>query len=87
MPGVKGKSGRRKKPGKRYYLGYFRLIPGEDPPELEALLDAIIAAKGRKRRDIIRAALLGGAEQAQDTAQQVEDGESVDLFADMFADF
>ena len=82
------KRGRPQKPGKVYEFDfYYRLVPGEDPPELEALLDSIVAAKGRKRRDILRAALLGGSQQAQDTASHSEDSDIADVFADMFAEF
>ncbi len=88
MAGIAGKSGRSPKPGKVYrFECYYRFIPGEDPPELKTLLDSIIAARGRKRRDILRAALLGGSNQAQETAVQVEDSDMADLFEDMFADF
>ncbi len=88
MAGKKGRSGRTGSPGRIYeFHFYYRLTPGEDPPELEALLDSIIQAKGRKRRDIIRAALLGGSQQAQDVATQVENSESAGLFDEMFDDF
>ncbi len=88
MAGVAGKSGRPKQSGKVYtFTFYYRLTPGEDPPELEALLDSIVQAKGRKRRDIIRAALLGGSQQARDVATQVENSESASLFDEMFDDF
>ena len=82
------KMGRPKKPGKVYRFElYYRLVPGEDPPELEVLLDSIIAAKGRKRRDILRAALLGGSQQAQITASQSEDSDIANTFEDMFSEF
>lgn len=82
------RKGRPTKPGKVYEFDfYYRFTPGEDPPELEALLDSIIAAKGRKRRDILRAALLGGSKQAQATAAQSEDSEIAGLFDDMLTDF
>lgn len=88
MAGKVGKSGRQKKPGKVYEFDfYYRLIPGQDPPELEEILDSIIAARGRKRRDILRAALLGGSQQAQITASRSEDSEIADTFEDMFSDF
>ncbi len=88
MAGTPGKSGRRKEPGNVYrFHFYYRLTPGEDPPELETLLDSIVQAKGRKRRDIIRAALLGGSQQARDVATQVENSESAGLFEAMFDDF
>ncbi|MFC1975753.1 hypothetical protein ACFLXQ_05095 [Chloroflexota bacterium] len=88
MAGKTGKSGRRKKPGKVYEFDfYYRLVPGEDPPELEEILDSIIAAKGRKRRDILRSALLGGSKQAQDTAAKSEDSDIADRFDEMFTDF
>ncbi|GAB4428772.1 MAG: hypothetical protein Kow0031_09100 [Anaerolineae bacterium] len=80
--------GRPQKIGTVYrFEFYYRYIPGEDPPELKALLDSIIAVRGRKRRDILRAALLGGAQQARTTADQVEDSDMTHLFEDMFADF
>ena len=82
------KRGRPQKPGKVYEFDfYYRLVPGEDPPELEEILDSIITAKGRKRRDILRAALLGGSQQAQDTASQSEDSDMADVFDDMFSEF
>lgn len=82
------KMGRPKKSGVVYQFPfYYRFIPGEDPPELKALLESIVAANGQKRRDILRAALLGGAQQAQSTADQVEDIAVSNLLEDMFADF
>ena len=88
MAGIAGKSGRSPKSGEVYrFEFYYRFIPGEDPPELKALLDSIIVTRGRKRRDILRAALLGGSQQAQATAVQVEDSDIADLFEDMFAEF
>ncbi len=88
MAGTPGKSGRNKEPGRVFqFFFYYRLLPGEDPPELESLLESIIQAKGRKRRDILRAALLGGARQAQTTAETVEDSADISLFDDMFASF
>lgn len=88
MAGRVGKSGRRKAAGKVYRFDfYYRFVPGEDPPELAMLLESIIQAKGCKRRDILRAALLGGLEQAQGMAAQIEDSEIAGLFDEMFADF
>jgi len=88
MAGVVGKSGRRKEPGTVYsFTFYYRLTPGKDPPELKILLDSIMQAKGRKRRDIIRAALLGGSQQAQSIATRAEDSEGAGLLDDMFSDF
>lgn len=82
------KKGRPPKPGQVYEFDfYYRFVPGEDPPELAQLLEAIIQAKGRKRRDILRAALLGGAQQAQETAAHAEDSDIAGLFDDMFAAF
>ncbi len=82
------KTGRPPKFGDVYRFDfYYRFTPGEDPPELKALLDSIVAARGQKRRDILRAALLGGAQQAQSTADQVEDAAVSSLLEDMFADF
>lgn len=86
MAGVRGRSGRPKEIGRLYRFSY-RFRPGEDPPELEALLEAISAAKGAKRRDILRSALLGGAQQAQQTADRSEDSEIADMLDEMFGTF
>lgn len=84
-----GSAGGRPKKGGRVYEFhfYYRFIPGQDPPELETLLETIIQAGGRKRRDILRAALLGGAQQAQETATGAEDSDISGLLEDMFAEF
>lgn len=87
MAGVSGKSGRRRKPGKVYYLGRLRFRPGQDPPELQDILNAIAEAGPRKRADILRAALLGGAQQAQDTADRVEDSQATGLLKALFDEF
>jgi hypothetical protein len=88
MAEIVRKAGRPREPGQVYrFEFYYRFLPGKDPPELEALLDSIVEAKGRKRRDILRAALLGGSKQAQVTAAQSEDSETAGLFDDMLADF
>jgi hypothetical protein len=85
---VSRKRGRPAKPGKVYEFDfYYRFIPGEDPPELEALLESIIEARGRKRRDILRAALLGGSQQATETAARAEDSDDIALFEDMLINF
>ena len=68
-------------------LCVFRFQPEEDPPELEALLEAISQARGRKRQDILRAALQEGAKPAQEAATTLEDRATADLLDDMFADF
>ena len=88
MKSRKQRAGRPPEPGKVYRFElYYRLIPGEDPPELEALLESIVQASGRKRRDILRAALLGGLNRAQETAANTEDSEISGLFDEMFDDF
>jgi hypothetical protein len=88
MAGKKGSSGRPTSPGDVYQFNfYYRFIPGEDPPELKALLESIIQVTGRKRRDILRSALLGGAREARETATSAEDSEISGLFDDMFDDF
>ena len=85
---AKTKRGRPGKSGRVYEFDfYYRFIPGEDPPELEVLLESIIQVSGRKRRDILRAALLGGLNQAQETAAKTEDSEISGLFDEMFDDF
>ncbi len=85
---AKSSPGRPAKPGTVYEFDfYYRFTPGEDPPELETLLESIIRATGRKRRDILRAALLGGAQQAGETADRAEDSDIAGLFEEMFDDF
>ena len=82
------RTGRPKKIGTVYRFDfYYRFIPGEDPPELETLLESIVQTSGRKRRDILRAALLGGLNRAQETAANTEDSEISGLFDEMFDDF
>jgi len=88
MPGVAGKSGRPEASGRVYsFTFYYCFVPGEDPPELGTLLESIIQARGRKRRDILRSALLGGAREARETATRAEDSEISGLFDEMFDDF
>ena len=88
MAGKPGKSGRKRKSGTAYRFDfYYRVIPGEDPPELEQLLQAIIQARGQKRRDILRSTLLGGVQEGQDTATQTQDSETIAAFDTMFDDF
>jgi len=85
---AKTKRGRPAKPGRVYEFDfYYRFIPGEDPPELETLLESLVRVTGRKRRDILRAALLGGLNRAQETAATTEDSEISGLFDEMFDDF
>ena len=79
--------GRKPAPGKVYYLGRLRFRPGQDPPELRSILEAITGAGPGKRGDILRAALLGGAQQAQDTADRAEDSLATGLLDAMFDDF
>lgn len=86
MPGLIGRSGRRKAAGKLYRFSY-RFDPEEDPPELEALLEAISQARGRKRQDILRAALQGGAKPAKQVAALLEDSATADVLDNMFANF
>ena len=88
MAGKQGRSGRRKRAGKVYqFFFYYRLNPAEDPPELAALLDALVQTNGRKRRDILRSALLGGAQQAHHTATGAEDSQMAQTLGEMFTDF
>ena len=88
MAGKRGRSGRPKEAGKVYqFFFYYRFNPAEDPPELADLLEALIQAKGRKRRDILRTALLGGAQQAQATAGRVEDSEIAGALDELCDDF
>jgi hypothetical protein len=68
------------------YRFSLRCRPGIDPPELEALLEAMTAARGAQRADIVRSALLSGAAQAQALAA-VEDSETVTLLEDILAAF
>ncbi len=79
----KDKRGRPKAPGKSYHL-YVRYIPGLHPPELEALLEKIMATPPGKRNQIISQALIGGAEQVQAQTNGPEDFETTDLLDDLF---
>lgn len=88
MAGKTGRSGRPPEEGQLYrFEFYFRYLPGVHPPELKALLEAISRARGRKRQDILLAALLGGAGQAQETAARSEDSEVGGLFDEMLSNF
>ena len=88
MPRTNSNPGRPKEPGRVFeFHFYYRFTPGEDPPELAVLLESIVQASGRKRKDILRSALLGGARQARETATRAEDSEISGLFDDMFDDF
>jgi hypothetical protein len=88
MAGIQGRSGRKEAPGRVFkFFFYYRYVPGQDPPELEALLEAIVANQGAKRRDILRSALLGGAQQARDTAGRAEDSQATGLLEAMFDEF
>jgi len=81
------KRGRKPSPGTVYYLGRLRFRPGVDPPELKKLLESIIAAPAGKRADILRAALLGGASEARETADKTEDSATETLLDEMFDAF
>ncbi len=74
-------------PNTRRVFFYYRFNPGEDPPELETLLEALVCTTGRKRRDILRSAFLGGAQQAQDTATKTEGSEIASTLDEMFGNF
>ena len=88
MPQTNRYPGRPKEPGRVFeFHFYYRFTPGEDPPELKTLLESIVQASSRKRRDILRAALLGGLNMAQETATKTEDSEISGLFNEMFDDF
>ena len=78
-----GYMGRPKAPGKLYQL-YVRFIPGQHPPELEALLERIANTPPGKRNKIIAQALIGGAEQINDQSIGSEDFETTDLLDDLF---
>lgn len=86
MTGVAGRSGRRRQPGRLYRFS-LRFRPGMDPPELETLLETINSARGARRADILRSALLGGAAQARAQAAAIEDTETVTLLEDILAAF
>lgn len=86
MAGKKGKSGRQPRTGQVYVVRY-RYIPGLDPPELKGVLEAIRTAAGQKRRDIIRAALLSGAGEAQQAASAVESTLIAGTVDDLFGVF
>lgn len=79
--------GRPPKPGKVFYLGRLRYDPRYDPPELRDLLEQIEHAGGRKRADIIKSALLSGANQAMETANNTEDTEIAGMMDDLLGGF
>ena len=82
-----GRRGRPPKPGKVYYLGRLRFRPGIDPPELKAFLDLFDQAEPGRKASILRAALLGGLDQGQVQAAQVEDEETAALLDDLLGEF
>jgi len=86
MAGKKGRSGRPKLSGRAYRF-YIRYRPGLDPPELGKLLEMVANESDEKRADILRAALIGGASQAQATAEMVESSATASLLDEMFASF
>ena len=79
--------GRPPKAGTVYYLGRLRYRPGVDPPELQDILQAIEEAGPARRRDILRAALLGGADEAQARADSPEDDEVTGMMDDLLGGF
>jgi len=86
MAGVSGRSGRRRQPGRLYRFS-VRYRPGVDPPELAALLEAVAAASGGRRAEMLRLALLGGAAQAQALSVDAEGAEVGTLLDDLLAAF
>jgi hypothetical protein len=88
MAGTKGSSGRQRSSGKVYeFHFYYRFDPRKDPPELEALLEAIVQANGQDRQNILRAALLGGSRQAQAVTLEAGQTEDTAGLNDMLAGF
>lgn len=88
MAGTKGNSGRHKALGEVYQFHfYYRFEPGVDPPELKTVLESICTSSGRKRREIIKAALLSGASEAGHMASAAESTMVRTLVDDMFSDF
>jgi len=79
--------GRPPKTGQIYYLGRLRYRPGIDPPGLQDLLEQLEGAGPARRREILRAALIGGLGQAQAAASTVEDAEVGDLMDDLLGEF
>jgi hypothetical protein len=71
--------GRPRAPGRVYYLGRLRFIPGQDPPELGEFLETLMAAESKA--EILKAALIGGLGQAQEVidAQESEDEEMTEF--------
>lgn len=69
---------------------YYRFRPGVDPPEWEAFLRAVVAARSVDRYEIMKAALLdgvGGAMRMADDLALAEEREISDSLDDMFGDF
>jgi hypothetical protein len=86
MAGKRGRSGRRRAPGRLYRLS-LRYRPGVDPAELGELLEAIASARGRKREDILRQALIGGTQAGRQAAAHQEDSETKQLIDDLLGEF
>jgi hypothetical protein len=81
--------GRPPEPGVVYYLGRLRFRPGEDPPALKEFLDTFMTAPPRSKQSILKAALIGGLEQAREAQWEAfgEDEETTAGLEVMFAEF
>jgi hypothetical protein len=80
--------GRPRNPNPKFYLGWYRIQPG-DPPELAELLGRITAMgreKDSQRNRVLGAALRGGLGQAQAQAN-AEDVETSAALDDLMAGF
>ncbi len=86
MAGKQGKSGRKPSPGKYYRFG-LRFRPGIDPPELRDLLENIAAAPPAQRGELLRTALISGADNAMTPATSPEDAEIENMLNDLFDSF
>lgn len=78
--------GRPPAPGKIYYLGRLRFRPGIDPPELQDLLERLDEAGPVRRRELLRAALIGGLNQAAESPAAIEDDETAALMDNLLGD-
>jgi len=77
--------GRPRARGRRFYLGRVRFDPALDPPVLREVLEAIEAAPSERKQEIVKAALIGGAEQAgREASKDVSALETERLLEDLF---
>ena len=90
MPGTKGKSGRKKKPGQYYRLYGVRFDPLRHPPEFEEFLAMLHKASLTDRAAILLDVFLNGQRGDEALTDQLVGEETADdtlALDDMFGDF